>query len=68
MSGSEVTRQIKNLWPHIKVIMLTLYSDRESQAIEAGADAFLIKGIPSEHILAMIREVVEKAGQKGKIR
>jgi DNA-binding NarL/FixJ family response regulator len=68
MSGSEVTRRIKNLWPHIKVILLTMYFDQESLAIECGVDAFLIKGRPSEHILAMIREVVEKAGQKGKIR
>ena len=60
MSGSEVTRQLKELWPHIKVILLTMYSDREFQAIEAGADAFLIKGMPSEHILAMIREIVGK--------
>jgi CheY-like chemotaxis protein len=62
MTGSEVTRQIKNLWPHIKVILLTMYSDRKSLAIEGGVDAFLIKGIPTEHILAMIREIVEKAG------
>ena len=64
MSGSEVTRQLKNLWPHIKVILLTMYSDRESLAIEAGVDAFLIKGIPPEHILAMIREIIEKISKE----
>ena len=64
MSGSEVTRQLKDLWPHIKVILLTMYSDRESLAIEAGVDAFLIKGIPPEHILAMIREIIEKISKE----
>jgi DNA-binding NarL/FixJ family response regulator len=59
MSGSEVTQQLNNLWPYIKVILLTMYSDRESLAIEGGVDAFLIKGIPPEHILAMIREIAQ---------
>lgn len=60
MSGIEVTRQLKDLWPHIKVILLTMYPDRKSLANEGGVDAFLIKGISSEHILAIIREIVEK--------
>jgi YesN/AraC family two-component response regulator len=58
MTGIEVTQKIKNRWPKVKVILMTMYSDFRLKAIEAGADSFLTKGIPPEHVLSLIRGIV----------
>ncbi len=54
ISGLEATRMIKERWPGIKIIILTLYSDYQSQAQQAGADAFLVKGCSMEEISSTI--------------
>jgi DNA-binding NarL/FixJ family response regulator len=61
LSGVEVAHQIKGRWPGTRVILMTMYPDYRSKAMEAGADAFLIKGIPPEDILAVIRGIREAA-------
>jgi DNA-binding NarL/FixJ family response regulator len=57
MTGVEVAQQIKNRWPKTKVILMTMYPDYRSKAIEAGADAFMTKGLPPEQLLAIIRGI-----------
>jgi DNA-binding NarL/FixJ family response regulator len=59
-SGIEVAQTIKRQWPQVKVILLTMFSDYRSKAIEAGADAFVTKGIPPEHMLSLIRGIAKK--------
>ncbi len=54
ISGLEATRIIKERWPTIKIIVLTLYPDYQSQARQAGADAFLVKGCCMEEISSTI--------------
>lgn len=44
MDGVEATRQIKQRWPAIKVIVLTVQATRRTEALVAGADHFLLKG------------------------
>jgi DNA-binding NarL/FixJ family response regulator len=51
MDGLEATRSIKARWPHIRVILLTLYADEWRQALATPVDAFLEKGCPSEELL-----------------
>ncbi len=60
MTGIEVTQMIKSRWPRVKVILMTMYSDFRSKAIEAGADTFLTKGIPPEYVLSLIRGIAQK--------
>ena len=48
MDGLEATARIKGQWPETRVILLTMCSQFRSQAIAAGADAFLLKGGPIE--------------------
>jgi YesN/AraC family two-component response regulator len=57
MDGLSATQIIKKRWPHVKVIILTIYTEYESQAEQAGADAFLIKGGPMEEMTAIIRSI-----------
>jgi CheY-like chemotaxis protein len=54
MDGLEATRLIKNRWPGIKIVLLTLYDAYRVEALAAGADAFLVKGCPNEELFAAI--------------
>jgi DNA-binding NarL/FixJ family response regulator len=60
LTGIEVTRKIKSRWPDVKVVLMTMYPDYRTKSIEAGADAFLTKGLPPEHVLSLIRGIVNK--------
>lgn len=54
MNGLDATKAIKDKWPQVKVIVLTMYPDHQQEAIQAGADAFLMKGCPVEEVTAAI--------------
>ena len=53
-NGIQATRIIKQRWPTIKVVMLTMYPAYESEALAAGADIFLLKGCPAEDLFSAI--------------
>lgn len=57
LDGLRTTQIIKKRWPQIKVIVLTIYANYGSQAQQAGADAFLVKGCPLEEMTAIIRSL-----------
>jgi DNA-binding NarL/FixJ family response regulator len=59
VDGIELTRQLKSRSPNTNVIMLTLYDEYLSQAIEAGAKGYLVKDITREELLKAIRAVHE---------
>lgn len=58
MNGIEATFQIKNRYPHIKIIMLTVFDNDENifKAIKAGADGYLLKDTGPEELYRAIRE------------
>ena len=58
-TGIEATKQIKELLPHAKILMLTI-SDEEADlydAIKAGASGYLLKEINTEEVADAIRSV-----------
>lgn len=59
ISGVDLTRRIKRLMPHIKVIILTMHSKDEYQvqAFNAGASAYVLKDLEVEGVANIIREV-----------
>ncbi|MBI2980678.1 MAG: response regulator transcription factor [Chloroflexi bacterium] len=57
--GIEITRQLKEKYPACNVIMLTLYDEYLTQAIEAGAVGYLLKDIKREELVKAIRAVHE---------
>ncbi len=61
--GLEVSRIIKSRWPQIKVIVLSMYVQYATLALEAGADAFVSKGEPPEKLLTALSSVVEPHDQ-----
>jgi DNA-binding NarL/FixJ family response regulator len=55
LDGLAATRIIKERWPGVRVIALTMYADYQAaDARAAGADAFLIKGCPPDELMQAI--------------
>jgi len=57
VDGIELTRQVKQKYPSCNVIMLTLYDEYLTQAMEAGAKGYLLKDIRREELAQAIRRV-----------
>ncbi len=60
MNGIDATFQVKNRYPHIKIIMLTVFDNDESifKAIKAGADGYLLKDTGPEELYRAILETM----------
>jgi DNA-binding NarL/FixJ family response regulator len=54
MDGVKATRRIKRGWPQVRIVVLTLYPSYRAAALQAGADAFLIKGCAVGDLMAAI--------------
>ncbi|SEQ49435.1 DNA-binding response regulator, NarL/FixJ family, contains REC and HTH domains [Ignavigranum ruoffiae] len=74
MDGIEATRQIKNLYPEIKIIILTTFQDMEyiSQAMQLGASGYLLKDSSHQDIydgikLSLSNKLVLDQGVSDKI-
>lgn len=59
MNGLSATRTIKSKTPHIRIIILTVYEDKNHlfEAIKAGALGYLLKDVRPEDLLKTIRTV-----------
>ena len=58
MSGLEATRLIKSQWPQIKIIILSVFTDYQVLAMEAGADAFISKSDPPEKLREALKNIL----------
>ncbi|WP_053368468.1 response regulator [Bacillus sp. FJAT-27245] len=58
-NGIEVTGLIKKDYPSIKILILTMFDHDEyfMSAIREGADGYLLKDAPSQHVVEAIRSV-----------
>ncbi len=54
LDGLEATRRMKELGPEIRIVLTSMAASHRAQALAAGADAFLVKGCPTEELLAAI--------------
>lgn len=59
MSGVECVKALKEKYPSLEVVMLTVYQDAGSifSALKAGANGYLIKSSGPEVILSAVRDV-----------
>jgi DNA-binding NarL/FixJ family response regulator len=59
LDGIEVTKQLKQSHPNVKVIVLTSFSDEDHvlPAIRAGAKGYLLKDIEPDELVRAIRRV-----------
>src|SRR5512147_1053266 len=58
-SGIEACREVKRRWPETHVLMLTSYADDELvlEAINAGAEGYVLKKVEGSNLLEAIRAV-----------
>jgi DNA-binding NarL/FixJ family response regulator len=54
LDGVQATRLIKQQWPTVTVIVLTMYATEQTAALAAGADAFVVKEGAPERLLAAL--------------
>jgi len=59
MSGVEAVRAIRRDYPHAGIIILTTYKGDEDiyRGLNAGAQGYLLKGMPSHELIEAIRNV-----------
>jgi len=60
LDGLQAAMQIKALWPHVKIIVLSMYTEYHEQALVAGADAFVGKGEAPDRLLDLLSAVVQR--------
>jgi DNA-binding NarL/FixJ family response regulator/uncharacterized protein involved in exopolysaccharide biosynthesis len=62
ISGLEMTASLSNLYPEIKVIIITSHYTQEhgKTSVLVGAEAFLPKTIPPEQLVQAIRRICQK--------
>lgn len=60
MNGIEATEEIKKKYPHIKIVMLTVFDNDENifNSIKAGADGYLLKDIQAQNLYNGIIETI----------
>ncbi len=54
MDGLEATRVIKINWPTVRAVTISMYPSSRAAALAAGADAFVLKGQPTDELVAAI--------------
>jgi DNA-binding NarL/FixJ family response regulator len=56
LDGLEATRCIKEQWPEVRVVVLTIHPAYRAEALAIGADAFLVKGGPARDLRKAIQD------------
>jgi DNA-binding NarL/FixJ family response regulator len=61
LRGLEATREIKQIYPHIKILLLTMHRKKEfiQQAMAAGADGYLLKEDADTELLKAVKTIRE---------
>jgi DNA-binding NarL/FixJ family response regulator len=64
MTGMEATRRLKELWPRVQVVVLTVFEEPGTvlEAICSGADGYLSKNVAGKEILDQARVVLGGGG------
>ncbi|MGA4320372.1 response regulator [Ectopseudomonas hydrolytica] len=59
INGLELTRQLRERYPDIKVLMLSMYDNQEyvSSSLAVGASGYVLKEAPSREIVAAIEAI-----------
>ena len=57
LDGIAATRQIKERWPAIKILLLTVHTEYVEAALAAGADGHLLKDSGRRELVQAIREL-----------
>lgn len=69
-NGVELTREIKEKFPHLEIILLTAYGNIPDgvQAIKNGAFDYITKGDDNDKIIPLLHRAIEKAELAKRVR
>lgn len=58
--GLETTRRLKQQFPHIKIVVLTMAEEEQTllQALQYGASGYLLKNLPAPEFLSLLTDVM----------
>ncbi len=61
MTGIEATKLVKQKYPDVKILILSMHSDYDniSDAIDAGADGYVPKDVASEELIEAIKAIYQ---------
>lgn len=61
MSGTELTKRIKKEYPHIKVLVLTMYNDREiiHEIVMTEAEGYILKNSDRKELINAINRITD---------
>jgi DNA-binding NarL/FixJ family response regulator len=60
VDGLKATVPIKEMWPQVKVFVLSMYTEYRGEALTIGADAFVGKGEAPEKLLDFLSGGMKK--------
>jgi DNA-binding NarL/FixJ family response regulator len=66
MNGTEATKRIKQSYPDIKILFLTVYGDYVGDALAAGASWYLTKDCRRQDLLEGIRVLAQSSKTQAK--
>jgi DNA-binding NarL/FixJ family response regulator len=66
MEGAEATKKIKEKFPDIKILFLTVYGDYAGDALASGASWYLTKDCRRQDLLDAIRTLAQSKRSKAK--
>ena len=63
MSGVELTRQVKQNYPEVKVLVLSMYNDREivSEILMSEAEGYILKNTGRQELMNAINRIVDNS-------
>lgn len=58
MDGLVATRELKKRYPNMHIVLLSIYDNQEyiKEGIDSGASAYIVKGIPFNELIQVIRD------------
>jgi DNA-binding NarL/FixJ family response regulator len=59
LDGLAAIQMIKSGWPATRIVVLTMYATDRASVLAAGADAFLLKGCPTDELLEAVLPSLE---------
>jgi len=60
LNGLEATKIVKQHWPASKIVLLSMYTEYESDALAAGADAFISKTDSPHKLIVTINDLMRR--------
>lgn len=63
MSGVELTRQVKQLYPEVKVLVLSMYNDREivGEILMSEAEGYILKNTGRQELINAIQRIADNS-------